>query len=189
MAMSPDGMRDAILRNLRKRTGKNLEQWVRVAGKRNLASARELRSWLKTEHGLGSTTCGLIADATFGVLRRAPLPDSELLASQYRGDRAALRPTYDRLVREVRALGCDVRIGVRKTQTTFARRHTFAIAKAPTRTRIDLGLRLPGVKPTRRLTATTAFSENATHCVRLLAPQDVDGPLKKWLRAAYDARA
>ncbi len=101
---------------------------------------------------------------------------------------AALCPVYDRLVREVKKLGADVNVGVRKTQTTFARKHTFAIAKAPTRTRIDLGLRLPGLKPTKRLEATTAFSDNATHCVKLTTPQEVNGQLKKWLKAAYDAR-
>ena len=69
---------------------------------------------------------------------------------------------------------------VRKTR--FARERTFAIAKAPTKTRIDLGLRLPGVKPTKRLAATTAFSDNATHCVILTKSGDVDVQLEKWLK-------
>ena len=44
------------------------------------------------------------------------------------------------------------------------------------------------VKPTKRLEATTAFSDNATHCVRLTSPRDVDAQLGKWVKAAYDAR-
>lgn len=189
MALSPTGMSEAVIRNLQGRTGKNLEQWVRVAKKSRLTEPKELRKWLKTEHGLGGTTCWVIANATLRRPGDVPPSESEVLDAQFRGEKGALRPAYDRLVREVRKLGIDVNVGVRKTQTTFARKHTFAIAKAPTETRIDLGLRLPGVRPTKRLERTTAFSDNATHCVRLSKPSDVDRQLVKWLKAAYDARA
>ena len=189
MALSPDGMSDAVIRNLKNRTGRSLEEWVRVAAKTSgLTELKALRAWLKTEHGLGGTTCWIIADATLGDPDARPPSDAELLGAQFKGDKAALRPVYDRLVRELRKLGADVNVGVRKTQTTFARKHSFAIAKAPTTARIDLGLRLPGVKPTQRLQVTTAFSDNATHCVRLTTPKEVDDQLKKWLKAAYDAR-
>ena len=110
-------------------------------------------------------------------------------AAQFNGDEAALRPIYHRLVRQVKTFGSDVNVNVRKTQTTFARKHTFAIAKAPTKTHIHLGPRLPGVKATKRLTATTAFSDNATHCVILTKSGDVDVQLEKWLKVAYKARA
>ena len=111
-----------------------------------------------------------------------------MLDAQFNGGKAALRPAYDRLIRAVKKLDSDVNVGVRKTQTTFARKHPFAIAKAPTKTRIDLGLRLPCTRPTKRLQSTTAFSDNATHCVALTAARDVDDQLKKWLKAAYTAR-
>jgi hypothetical protein len=188
MALSPEGMHDAVIRNLGNRTGKTLEQWVRLASKTRLTEQEDLRRWLKEEHGLGSSTCYIIADATLGAPGGKRPTGSELLDAQYASGKDHLRPVYDRLVREIRKIGTDVTIGVRKTQTTFARRHTFAIAKAPTRTRIDLGLRLPGVRPTRRLKATTAFSDNATHCVELTAPGKVDAELGRWLRAAYALR-
>ena len=188
MALSPDGMSEAVIRNLKNRTGSSLQQWVRIARKSGLTELKELRKWLKTEHGLGGTTCGIIADATLGDPGARQPSGADLLGAQFKGDKAVLCPVYDRLVREVKKLGPDVNVGVRKTQTTFARKHTFAIAKAPTRTRIDLGLRLPGVKPTKRLESTTAFSDNATHCVKLTTPHEVNGQLKKWLKAAYDAR-
>ena len=135
------------------------------------------------------TTCYVVADAALRKPGDKPPTDSALLAAQFKGDKAALRPIYDRLVRQMKTLGSDVCVKVRKTQTTFARKHTFAIAKAPTKTRIDLGLRLPGIKPTKRLTASTAFSDNATHCVALTKLGDVDAQLEKWLQAAFDARA
>ncbi len=188
MALSPTGMGEAVIRNLQSRTGKNLEQWVRVAKKSRLTDPKELRRWLKADHGLGGTTCWIITDATLRKPGDKPPSESEMVDAQFKGDKAALRPVYDRLIRAAKKLGSDVNIGVRKTQTTLARNHTFAIAKAPTKTRIDLGLRLPGTKPTKRLQSTTAFSDNATHCVALTTPGDVDDQLKKWLKAAYTAR-
>ena len=188
MALSPSGMGDAVIRNLRNRTGRNLEQWVKVARRSRLTDPKELRKWLKAEHGLGGTTCWIIADATLCKPGDVTPTESEMLDAQFKADKAVLRPVYERLVRAVKKLGTDASVGVRKTQTTFARKHTFAIAKAPTKTRIDLGLRLPGIKPTKRLKITTAFSDNATHCVILTTPGDVDDQLKKWLKAAYAAR-
>ena len=84
MALSPEGMREAVVRNLKSRTRKDLEQWIRVA-------------------------------------RRSRLTD-------------------------------------------------------------------PNLKPTRRLEATKAFSDNATHSVALTDAGDMDGQLRRWLKAAYDAR-
>lgn len=188
MPLSPNEMYNAVIRNLEKRTGKRLEQWVRVASDSQLTDQKELRSWLKAEYGLGGTTCAVIADATLRQPDYVPPTESELLAVQFAGDKAALRPLYDQLVGAVEALGADVRVGVRKTQTTFAREYTFAIAKAPTKRRMDLGMRLPGVAPTQRLAATKAFSDNATHCVALTTPADIDPELTSWLKAAYEAR-
>ena len=187
MALSPSGMHEAVIRNLGDRTGKNLEQWVKVAKRSRLTDPKQLRKRLKAEHGLGGTTCWIIADATLGKPGDSSPSQFEMLDAQFKGDKAALRPVYDRLVRAVKKLGFDVNVGVRKTQTTFARKHTFAIAKA-TKTRIDLGLRLSGRRPTKRLQSTTAFTDNATHCVALTAARDVDDQLKKWLKAAYSAR-
>jgi hypothetical protein len=188
MAMSPEAMVEAVIRNLKDRTGRTLEEWVALARKSHLTEPKALRRWLETEHGLGGTTRWIISSATLSQRGQKPPSDADLLDAQFKGDKAVLRPAYDRLVRDMKKLGRDVRVGVRKTQTTFAREHTFAIAKAPTKTRIDLGLRLPGVRPTKRLEATTAFSDNATHRVTLTSAEDVDAQLRKWVKAAYDAR-
>ena len=188
MALSPSGMGEAVIRNLQTRTGRSLEQWIKLAKRSRLTDPKALRKWLKAEHALGGTTCLVIVDATLRKPGDVPPTPDEMLEAQFKGDKATLRPVYERLVRAVKKLGIDVNVGVRKTQTTFARNHTFAIAKAPTKTRIDLGLRLPGTRPTKRLQNTTAFSDNATHCVALTAPGNVDDQLKKWLKAAYIAR-
>ena len=106
MPLSPDGMGQAVIRNLRNRTGKNLEQWIRVAKKTMLTEPQALRKWLKTEYGFGGTTCWIISDATLG--KPEPLSNSAMLDAQFRGERAAIRPVYDRLALEVKKLGSDL---------------------------------------------------------------------------------
>jgi hypothetical protein len=44
-----------------------------------------------------------------------------------------------------------------------------------------------GVAPSG-LESTAAFKDNATHRVTISAPENMDGPLRRWLEAAYDAR-
>lgn len=189
MTPTPEQMAAAITRRLEQRTGRSLSEWKRIARRSGETEPKELRAWLKEVHGLGVNTCWVIADATLGTKGGTKLSPKQQLADQFAGVGAALRPTYDALVRAVEALGPDVQVLPRLTQTTFARKHTFAVAKAPTRKGIELGLRLPGARATKRRVATKAFSGNATHCVLLADPDDVDAQLESWLKAAYDARA
>jgi hypothetical protein len=65
----------------------------------------------------------------------------------------------------------------------------FALVRPSTKTRVDVGLRLPGVAATERLRDAGSFgSGNITHRVALASPDEVDAELEGWLRDAYDAR-
>ena len=111
-----------------------------------------------------------------------------LIDRQYAGPKAALRPVYER-VAEVIAEFEDVEVGPRGTYVSFGRPKQFALVRPSTRTRVDVGLRLPGVAPTARLADASSFgSGSITHRVALAAVEDVDAELEGWLRAAYDAR-
>ena len=77
MALSPKGMGEAVIRNLQNRTGKTLDQWVRVAKRSRLTDPKELRRWLKAEHGLGQTTCWIIADAVLSKPGGGPSDSSD----------------------------------------------------------------------------------------------------------------
>ena len=112
----------------------------------------------------------------------------ELIDRQYAGPKAALRPVYER-VAEVIAGFEDAEVGPRGTYVSFGRPKQFALVKPSTRTRVDVGLRLPGEAATERLLDAGSFgSGNITHRVALGAVEEVDAELEGWLRAAYDAR-
>ena len=83
----------------------------------------------------------------------------------------------------------DVEVGPRGTYVSFGRPKQFALVQPSTKTRVDVGLRLPGVPFSERLADAGSFgSGNITHRVGLEAVEDVDAELEGWLRGAYDAR-
>jgi hypothetical protein len=171
------------------RTGRSAGAWIAELRRAGLADAShaDRRAWL-TEQGLGSNQ----AAAVLWWMKNGAAIEAgggELVDRQYAGAKAALRPVYERVAELAAGLGDDVEPGPRGTYVSFGRPRQFAIVQPSTRTRVDLGLRLPGVAPTARLLDAGSFgSGSITHRVALATPEEVDGELAAWLRAAYDAR-
>lgn len=107
--------------------------------------------------------------------------------AQYAGRKAALRPILDRIQAIVLAFGDDVAIAVRKTYVAFVRGKQFAVVQPTTNTRVDVGVKLPGMPPGGRLEPATNVGGGAiTHKVSVSTPDEVDDELIAWLRAAYE---
>jgi hypothetical protein len=128
-------------------------------------------------------------DETWSALRFKPatLPAGEALVDwHFSGNKTGLRPIYDKLVKVVKALGQDVLIKPRQSYIVFGRRVHFALAAPSTPSRLDLGLRLPGVEPVGRLQPAGSFgSGSVTHRLALTSPEQVDQEVCDWLQAAY----
>lgn len=188
MPLSPQGMMDAIERNLPARTGRTLAQWVALVKKTGPKERRERIAWLRKEHGLGGTTAMLVAHAAEGRKPMDDYADQEgLVNALYSGKKAGLRPTHDAAVAAARRLGQDVVASSRKTYVALSRTKQFAVLQPSTADRVDLGLVLPGAAGTGRLEpCTTVGSGRVTHRIRLEAPRDVDTFVKRWLKAAYE---
>ena len=111
------------------------------------------------------------------------------MAAQYSGAKADLLPIYERLTIYASGLGSDVELTPRKTYVGFARRHQFGLVQASTRSRVDLGLRLPGTAATGRLQEAGSFGSGSTsHRVALSSVEEVDQQIEAWIRQAYQAR-
>ena len=140
---SPAGMMDSMTGGLQERTGKTLEEWVLIVQASGLdpLDQKNVRNWLKSEHGILMSSQWAIADAAAraaGWVR----PDLECyIDSQYQGDKAALRPIFNTLRDFIEGLGDDVSVEGRSGYTPFVRKRQFAAVQASTKTRVDLGLR------------------------------------------------
>jgi predicted transport protein len=112
----------------------------------------------------------------------------DAFAAQYAGAKVALRPIYDRVLAVVQGFGDDVELQTRKTYVAFARGKQFAVVQPATKTRVDVGLKLPGVQAGGRLEpATNTGSGSMTHKVAVTSVDEVDEKLIDWLRKAYQA--
>jgi hypothetical protein len=179
---------------LPEKTGRSLEEWVRLVQEEGPPTEEERRQWLKVEHGLGTNSAWWIAERAEGRGSEEDDPDAYLRAAEgwveamFAGKRAALRPVYDELLRLGKGLGADVRACPCKTIVPLYRRHVFAEIKPATNTRIDLGFALGDYRPEGRLIDTGGFAkkDRITHRIPIASPDEVDDEVKHWLRVAYD---
>jgi hypothetical protein len=176
-----------MIKNLEEKTGTELDDWVARVKKLGAIKHGEIVKHLKEKHGLGHGYANMVAHiASGGVGADAP-PGEDLVAVQYAGDKAGLRPIYDKLIKAVRAFGSDVEVSPKKTYVSLRRAKQFALIQPTTKTRIDVGINLKGVTASGRLESSGSFNSMVTHRVRIEAAADVDKELIGWLRQAYNA--
>jgi predicted transport protein len=191
MAKSPEEMANSMIANMKEKTGKTLEAWVKIAAKSGEAKHGGIVKYLKAEHGMTHGFANLVAHKTLksdagSVAEAAPKGEDALVDAQYAGDKAALKPIYDAVVKAVKALGKDVEIAPKKSYVSLRRNKQFALIQPTTKTRVDLGINLKGAAPEGKLEASGSFNSMVSHRVRLETAKDVNADIKKWLKQAYE---
>lgn len=184
---SPDAALQTMIDKLPEKTGKSLEQWLKVLAKQKFEKHGEIVNWLKSEHAVTHGYANLIArmhlDAAAGDQGAA----IDLVEVQYAGPKAGLRPIYDEIIRLVSAFGDDLEVSPKKTYVSLRRNKQFALVQPSTKTRVDVGINLKGQPATARLEESGSFNAMVSHRVRLSDTSEVDGELKRWLKKAYEA--
>jgi predicted transport protein len=184
MSYRDDPQVQTMIANMPEKTGRPLEAWLTLLGASDLEKHGQMIKLLKEQgvsHGFANTIAHIYRQEATG----GPEPEADLVAAQFAGPKAALRPIYDALLAAVADFGADVEIAPKKSYVSLRRSKQFAIVKAATRTRVDLGLNLSDVAPTDRLTGGKVFNGMCSRLVRLTAVDDVDAELVGWLRQAY----
>ena len=184
MAGEVDAATATMIANLKEKTGKSLEAWVGVARGSGIEKHGELVKHLKAEHGLTHGYANLVALYARGYGEES---GEDLVAAQYAGAKAGLRPIYEAIVAAVRGFGDDVEVAPKKGSVSLRRSKQFALVQPSTKTRVDLGIQLKGVLPQGRLEAAGSFSGMVSHRIRLESAAEVDDEVVGWLRRAYDA--
>ena len=182
---TPEEQLASMLANLPSKTGKPLAQWLALVAQSGAAKHGAIVKLLKEEHGVTHGYANLIAQEALQGATGAPAGD-DLLAAQYAGAKAALRPIHDALLAAVSQVGPDVEVAPKKGYVSLRRSKQFALVQPSTATRVDVGLHLKGEPATDRLEAAGSWNAMVSHRVRLSALPEVDRQLVAWLRAAYD---
>jgi len=188
MAKSPEEMAAAMVANLKEKTGKTLDQWLKITGKAKLEKHGQIVKMLKTDHGVTHGFANLIAHHTLSSdTVSGNKGDNQLVDAQYSGEKESLRPIYDALIAMVEKLGSDVEISPKKAYVSLRRNKQFGLIQPSTKTRVDVGINIKGEKPAGRLEASGSFNSMVSHRVRIENKKEVNAELKKWLKKAYDA--
>ncbi|MEM7503065.1 MAG: DUF4287 domain-containing protein [Pseudomonadota bacterium] len=180
---TPEQMLKTMLANLPEKTGRSLDAWFAELEAHPFAKHGEIVKWLKGEHGVTHGFANLISQQ---FLSRGEAT-TDLVAAQYSGAKASLRPIYDAVVATVQKFGTDVDIAPKKTYVSLRRSKQFALIQPSTKTRVDLGINLKGVPADGRLEKSGSFNAMVSHRVRLGKTSDIDKQVRQWLKAAFDA--
>jgi len=182
---------------LKDKTGRSLEEWLKHIKKTGPKGEEERRQWLKDEYKLGTNTAWWLAERSLGKGEEAGDPDLYLQSAErdveamFSGVKTNLRPIYDALLKLGLKIGKEAKACPCKTIVPLYRNHVFAQIKPTTNSRIDLGFALGDMKPTGRLIDTGGFAkkDRITHRIPITALSDIDDEVKRWLKVAYDRDA
>ncbi len=185
MPSTPEEQLASMIANLKEKTGKSLEDWVKIATASGKAKHDEIVGFLKGDHGMGHGYANLVAQQTLSA-GKPEASGEDLVEAQYAGTRSALRPIYEALAAKVKSFGGDVELSAKKGYVSLRRSKQFGLIQPSTATRIDVGINLKGTAPTGRLEASGSFNAMVTHRVRVESVKEVDAELTGWLKKAYE---
>jgi len=186
--MSPeiDPALQSMIDNLPEKTGKSLEEWYALIQSKGLEKHGEIMKLLKEDNGV---THGFANTITILFRRQAdgePQSDEAIVARQYEGAKAGLRPLYDEIIEKVKGFGGDVQIAPKKANVSLRRSKQFALVQPSTKTRVDIGLILKGVESAGVLEDGGSWNSMCTHRIRLESAEDFNEEVLGWLQAAYE---
>lgn len=177
----------SMLENLKEKTGKDIDAWVKLAKASGEEKHGRIVSHLKDRHGLTHGYANLVAHSLLKSAAVMAEPGEDLVGAQYAGAKAALRPWYDALAKSIGAFGKDVDFAPKKAYVSLRRSKQFGLIQPSTAARMDIGLVLKGVAPKGRLEAAGSWNAMCTHRVRVENAGGIDKELLGWLKQAYES--
>jgi uncharacterized protein DUF5655/uncharacterized protein DUF4287 len=183
---------------LKQKTGRTLDDWLKLIKNEGPKDEQPRRDWLKTKHGLGTNTAWWLAERSVGKGEESADCEAYLKAAEqyvdemFAGKKEHLRPIYDALLKLGLSVGKDAKACPCQTIVPLYRNHVFAQIKPTTLTRIDFGLALGDTRKTpQRLINTGGYEkkDRITHRFEITSLRDIDDKVKRWLRIAYERDA
>ena len=181
------------LAELKEKTGRSLDDWIRFVKKEGPKDEKARREWLKAQ-GLPTNSAWWIAERAEGKGFEGDDPDKYLEAAEgyvekmFSAGKAGLRPIYNELLKVGLKTGKEAKACPCQTIVPLYRNHVFAQIKPTTQTRIDLGFALGDMKPKGSLIDTGGFAkkDRITHRIPISSVSDINDEVKHWLKVAYD---
>jgi len=186
MAEKIDKAVQTMMDNLKKISGKSLDEWITVVNKQKFSKHGEYLKYLKGEHGLTHGYANLISMKARAADSGSVEDKESLVTAQYNG-KESLKPIYDKLHKVITKLGKDVEVSPKKAYVSMRRKKQFAMLIPATKTRFDLGLNLKGTKGDGVLEEITKANTMCSHKIKLNTVKDVTKEVTDWVKKAYEA--
>lgn len=180
-----DQAEQTMIDNLRKNTGKTLEEWTAIVKKQNFQKHGEVIAFLKEKHAFTHGYANLVAHKAKGSDAGSAENKDDLVAKQYKGKEHFL-PVYERLVAEITAFGNDVELAPKNAYVSVRRKKQFAILQPATKKRFEIGVNLKGEAAKGKLEPITAANAMCSHKMNIEKASDIDKEVVSWLKAAYE---
>ncbi|HET6765807.1 MAG TPA: DUF4287 domain-containing protein [Chitinophagaceae bacterium] len=178
----------AYLDNIKAKTGKSPEDFKKLAEKKGLLTpevkAGQIVSWLKKDFELGHGHAMAIY-TVFKGLKEAKQDKVTTLDKHFAGARSKWRGVFDALLTQLKKFGIDVNVDPAISYLSILRGNKkFAIVQVTTN-RMDIGLKLKGVRPGDRFEPAGNWNAMMTHRVKIENAKQIDKELMDWLNKAY----
>jgi predicted transport protein len=140
MPKTPEEMYEAIARNLPDRTGKGLDEWLKVARDAPEGKRTQRIEWLMG-HGLGRGQAQTVLYYARGM-DIDYRDQSGLVGDMFEGRHEDLLPVFEEARALVSKMGDDIEVSARKTYVSFNRGRQFLIM-LPRKGELVVGFALP----------------------------------------------
>jgi len=186
MAKNTDKALQTMLDNLKKNSGRSLDQWIKVVNKKQFTKHGEYLKYLKSEHGLTHGYANLISMKARAADAGSVDDKEGLVIAQYVG-KESLKPIYDKLLKAISKFGKDVEKSPKKAYVSMRRKKQFAMLTPSTKTRFEIGINLKGVKGKGKLEQINKTNSMCSHKINIYDIDEVDKEVIGYLKQAYDA--
>lgn len=179
-------MVDKMISSIEEKYGKPFSHWIDLLRKSRLEKHGQMLNLLKKEHGFTHGFANLVAHKARESDSGSLSEKVDLVQVQYSKSKKALRPIYNKLIKEIESFGKDIEIAPKNAYVSLRRNKQFGLIQPSTKTRIDVGINLKGKEATERLETSGSFNAMVSHRVRINDLTQVDQQLLDWLKEAYD---
>jgi hypothetical protein len=178
------------LKNIQAKTGKTLDQLGEILRKSGFTKHGELRDFAKRELGLGHGDANTLVHACLradgaGAAAATGVSTGDVLAEIFSGPKAALRPIHDAFMAAIGTFG-EFEVAPKKGYVSLRRKKQFAMIGPGTKSRVDIGINMKGVKATSRLVELPPGGM-CQYKVTVTNAKEIDTQLIGWVKQAFDA--
>lgn len=177
------------LKNIQSRTGKTLEELFAVYKASGLEKHGEVRELFIKEYGLGfgdaTQLASYLIKSAGDLSGKVEVQDPDVAVAEiYSGGKAHLRPVHDEIMKLVSDFG-PFEILPKKGYLSLRRKRQFAMIGPATNARIEVGINMKDIPPTKRLEQNPPGGM-CQYKVKITSMDEVDEELKSWLLIAYN---